>query len=44
LRFLDSSPVKQVITGRRRRIGNDFRIGGAPEPARAEMYIHDMFF
>jgi hypothetical protein len=25
LKFLDSSPGKQVITGRRRRIGNDFR-------------------
>jgi hypothetical protein len=36
LKLMDCSPGKQVIAGRRKRIGNNFGIGTAPERTRGE--------
>jgi hypothetical protein len=43
LKFLDSSPEKQVITGGRRRIGYVFRHQWTSETNEADISVHDTF-
>jgi hypothetical protein len=44
LRFLNSGPGKQAITGGRKQIGNNFRHQrGAPRQTSAGIWVHDTF-